>query len=132
MRNIVSYGAALVVFLGLDFTWIGFLSQPIYHAQIGPLLLATFKPVPAVLFYLLYMAGLVLFVIGPALNQRKWQAAALLGAAFGLVAYATYDLTNLATLRGFTTTITLVDMAWGAFATAAASTAGYAAARRFD
>jgi uncharacterized membrane protein len=130
MRNAIAYITTLVVFLALDFVWIGFLARPIYQAEIGELLAKDFKAAPAIVFYLIYIAGVVAFVVTPALRQRQWQSAALMGAAFGLVAYATYDLTNLATLKGFTLKITLVDLAWGAAATSFASTVGYAVARR--
>ena len=130
MRTAVAYITTLIVFLALDFTWIGILARPIYQHEIGGLLLKDFNALPAVIFYLLYIVGVVLFVVTPAMRDRQWQRAALMGAAFGLVAYATYDLTNLATMRGFTLKITLIDLAWGAFATAVASTVGYAVARR--
>ena len=130
MRTAVAYITTLIVFLALDFTWIGILAHPIYQHEIGGLLLKDFNALPAVIIYLLYIVGVVLFVVTPAMRDRQWQRAALMGAAFGLVAYATYDLTNLATMRGFTLKITLIDLAWGAFATAVASTVGYAVARR--
>jgi uncharacterized membrane protein len=131
MRNVLAYITTLVAFLAVDLVFIGFLARPIYQAEIGPLLLKDFKAAPALVFYLLYIAGVVAFVVTPALRQRQWQSAALMGAAFGLVAYATYDLTNLATMKGFTLKIALIDLAWGAAATAFAATVGYAATRRF-
>jgi uncharacterized membrane protein len=131
MRYIVAYVVTLVVFLGMDFSFVLGLASPIYKQEIGPLLLTSFKPVPSVLFYLIYMFGAVLFVIAPALKERRWQRAALLGLAFGLVAYATYDLTNLGTMKGFSTKITLIDLTWGMVVTSVSSTVGYLVARRF-
>lgn len=130
MRYLAAYGAALAVFLGLDFTWLSIVARGLYAREIGPLLLA--KPLvgPGVLFYALYLLGVVVFVVAPALERGRWSRAAGFGALFGLVAYATYDLTNLATLKGFSARLTLADLAWGMVVTAAAASAGYAAARR--
>jgi uncharacterized membrane protein len=82
-----------------------------------------------VLFYAVYLAGVVLFAALPGLEARRWLRAAALGAAFGFVAYATYDLTNQATLKLWSTRVTLLDLTWGTFVSAAGATAGYFAAR---
>jgi uncharacterized membrane protein len=129
MRNLAIYGAALIVFVALDFLWLGLFMAHFYQAQIGPLLLARGRIAPAIAFYGLYLVGVVVFVVRPALKARRWTRAAGLGALFGLVAYSCYDLTNLATLKGFTPTLALVDLAWGAVVTAAGASAGYAAGR---
>lgn len=129
MRNLAAYGAALLVFLGLDFAWLSLVARGLYVHEIGPLLLPQGRLAPAVGFYMLYVAGVVVFVVAPALERRSWTRAAGLGALFGLVAYSAYDLTNLATLKGFTATLAAVDLAWGAAVTAAAAAAGYAAGR---
>lgn len=114
-------GIAGIVFLVLDILWLLFVARSIYVSEIGTIL----KPQPnlwaALAFYLLYLFGLTLFVLLPAAESGSVLRAALLGAAFGLVAYGTYDLTNLATLQGFTLRIALIDMAWGMCATAAVS-----------
>lgn len=129
MRNLAAYGAALLVFLGLDFAWLSLVARGLYAHEIGPLLLPQGRLAPAAGFYMLYLAGVVVFVVAPALERRSWTRAAGLGALFGLVAYSAYDLTNLATLKGFTATLAAVDLAWGAAVTAAAAAAGYAAGR---
>jgi len=85
----------------------------------------------AVAFYLLYLAGVVILAISPALRTGQWRNAALYGLVLGVVAYGTYDLTNQATLKLWTTRLTLFDMGWGGVLTAAAATAGYLAARKF-
>ena len=131
MRYVVAYVVTLVVFLGMDFSFVLGLASPIYKQEIGPLLLASFNVVPSVLFYLVYIGGAVLFVVTPALKERRWQRAALLGVAFGLVAYSTYDLTNLGTMKGFTLKITLIDLTWGMVVTGVSSTVGYLVAKRF-
>jgi uncharacterized membrane protein len=84
---------------------------------------------PGVLFYALYVAGVAVFVIVPALDRGRWIRAAGLGALFGVVAYATYDLTNLATLNGFSQKLAVIDMLWGATITAASASAGYFAGK---
>jgi uncharacterized membrane protein len=131
MRYIVAYVVTLVVFLGMDFSFVLGIASPIYKQEIGQLLLTSFNVVPSMLFYLVYIGGTVLFVTAPALKERRWQKAALLGVAFGLVAYSTYDLTNLGTMKGFTLKITLIDLTWGMVVTSVSSTVGYLVARRF-
>jgi uncharacterized membrane protein len=129
MRFLAAYGATLAVFLGLDFTWLTLVARGLYIREIGPLLLPQGRIGPAIAFYLLYIAGVVVFVVAPALERGRWRRAPIQAAFFGLVAYSCYDLTNLATLKGFSATLTVVDLAWGAIATAVAATAGYAAGR---
>jgi len=120
--------ATAVAFSVLDATWLGFASGDIYIRDIGALMLPTPRWDAAILFYLIYLAATLFFVVLP--NASKGVAAtALRGAFFGFAAYATYDLTNLATLEAFTWRLSLIDMAWGTFATALASAAGAAAAR---
>jgi len=131
MRYVVAYVVTLVVFFGMDLSFVVGLAGSLYRHEIGSLLLANFKVAPTVLFYLIYIGGAVLFVIAPALKERRWQRATLLGVAFGLVAYSTYDLTNLGTMKGFTLKITLIDLTWGMVVTSVSSTVGYLAARRF-
>ena len=84
---------------------------------------------PAAAFYLLYVAGILFFAVFPALATGRWTTALGRGAALGLVAYATYDLTNAATLRGWSTTVTIADLCWGTALTALAATVGYLATR---
>jgi uncharacterized membrane protein len=108
------YLVTLFVFLILDGIWLGLIAQPFYQAQIGFLLAANPNWVAAGAFYLLYVVGLVFFVVEPTLRAGATQErAALHGAFFGLVAYATYDLTNLATVDHWPIVLTAVDMAWG-------------------
>ena len=89
-----------------------------------------FRPGPAILFYVLYVAGIVIFAIKPALVTGRWSSAAGKGALFGFFCYATYDLTNQATLKTWPVAVTIVDMGWGTFLTACVATAGYLAASR--
>jgi uncharacterized membrane protein len=125
MRFIAAYIAAGAAFVVLDFLWLAVIAQKLYQREIGGLLLEKPNMVAAVAFYLLYLAGVVFFAVRPALATGSWTTALVTGAIFGLVAYATYDLTNMATLKGFSWTIVAADLAWGAFVTAAIATAGY-------
>ena len=95
------------------------------------ILLDGFRPAPAVIFYFLYAAGLVVFAVRPGLAAESPRLALLSGGLFGLCAYATYDLTNQATLRDWTTTLTLADLAWGTVLSAIAAVLGYAATKAF-
>lgn len=117
----LSYLVFALVFGALDFVWLSLAGPALYRPAIGPLLAEKVRLAPAVLFYLVYVAGVVGFVVVPTLATGDWRQAALRGAAFGAVAYATYDLTNQATLRLWSTRVTLADLAWGAFATAVAA-----------
>jgi uncharacterized membrane protein len=110
--------------------WIGVVAKGFYAKQIGALLKPDVNWVAAVLFYLLFIAGLVVFVITPAVEQGSWVRAMLLGAFFGLVCYATYDLTNLAVTKDWPLLITIVDLAWGALLAASVSTITYLIAHK--
>lgn len=117
------YAISLVILLALDALWLGWLARDFYRTQLGALMAETVSWVPALVFYFLYTAGLTLFVTLPGLDRADpLLRVAVLSAIFGLVAYGTYDLTNLATLRGFSLPLALVDMAWGAFLSATVGT----------
>lgn len=131
MRHVIAYVAAAVVFLGLDFVWLGLVARTAYRSWIGPLMRDEIHVAAGALFYLVYVIGLVIFATAPALKEGGWQAAAFYGALFGFFAYGTYELTNYATLRDWPIAMVMVDMAWGTALSAIAATAGYAAARQF-
>jgi uncharacterized membrane protein len=124
-RLLVAYATTLVVFCCGDFVWLGGVAKEYYQSQLGGLLLAQPNWAAAVIFYALYAAGIVFFCISPALDAASLGKAALLGALLGALAYATYDLSNLATLKGWPVALSLVDIAWGAFVTSVAASAGY-------
>jgi uncharacterized membrane protein len=108
------YAIALPVFFVIDMIWLGFVAKSFYRNQIGFLLKPDVNWTAAILFYLLFIAGLILFVIEPALTKNSWTHALVFGALFGLITYATYDLTNLATMKDWPLLVTIVDLAWGA------------------
>jgi uncharacterized membrane protein len=120
--------ATLVVFLAIDMVWLGWIARGFYRAQLGGLMRADVNWWAALLFYVLFIAGLLGFAVIPALD-RSLVRAALAGGLFGLVAYATYDLTNLATLRGFPARVAIVDMAWGFVLCTITAAAAWALAR---
>ena len=130
MPWIAAYIGSAVTFLALDALWLGVVAQKMYQREFGPLLLEKPNMAAAAVFYTLYIFGVVFFAVKPALEAGSWTRALLYGAIFGLIAYATYDLTNLATLKGFPARVVLPDLAWGAFVSAAAAIGGYAAASR--
>jgi uncharacterized membrane protein len=121
---VVGYLTALATFCGLDFAWLSATSDTIYRPAIGELLRSGFDAPAAVAFYLIYVFGLVFLAILPA--ARMTQAMSR-GAVYGFCAYATYDLTNQATLQHWPLTLSLVDMAWGTALSAVAAACGYTA-----
>ncbi|MDP2258891.1 MAG: DUF2177 family protein [Caulobacter sp.] len=131
-RWIAAYIAAGLVFAGLDALWLAVLAVQMYQDSFGDMLLETPNMTAAVVFYALYLQGIVFFVVKPALASGSWKTALVHGLLFGLIAYATYDLTNLATLKGFPANVVLPDLAWGMFVTTVAGFAGWAAGRRFS
>lgn len=107
------YFIALPIFLALDMVWLGLISKKFYAKQIGFLMKTDINWIAALIFYLLFVVGIVLFVIAPALEKDSWTHALLFGALFGLITYATYDLTNLATIKNWPLLVTVVDLLWG-------------------
>ncbi len=124
------YVVAVAAFLILDLIWLGFVARSFYQNQIGHLLRADVNWFAAFGFYLLFVVGIVLLVVGPAVERASLGRAIALGALFGLVTYAAYDLTNLATLEGFPITVALVDLVWGSVLCASVSTITYLASTR--
>ena len=113
----------------LDALWLGVASREFYKARLGQLLLDRPLWSVAILFYLIHAAGIAVFAVPPATAAGSWLAALLYGALFGFCVYAAYDLTNLATLRGWSMVLSLVDLAWGAVVTAAATLAAFLVVR---
>ncbi len=119
------YLITLVVFFAIDMIWLGLVAKTFYQSQIGYLMKATPNWSAAILFYLLFIAGLVVFVINPSLAKQSWTQAIMLGALFGLISYATYDLTNLATIKNWPVLVTVVDLVWGTVLSASVSYVSY-------
>lgn len=104
---------ALPIFFVIDMAWLVLVAKKFYQEQIGFLMKPDINWVAAIIFYLLFIAGLVTFVISPAVEKHSWVHAILFGALFGLITYATYDLTNLATMKNWPLLVTVVDLMWG-------------------
>jgi uncharacterized membrane protein len=128
----------IVSFLGVGFfmliadaIWLTTMTKLLYRPTLGDILLDDFRLAPAAVFYVLYVVAILVFAVAPAAKTGNWTTALFYGAFLGLVAYGTYDLTNHATLKAWTTTVTVVDMTWGAVLTGCSATAGYLAARTF-
>lgn len=119
------FGIALPVFLAIDLIWLGVVAKDFYRRQIGELMKPDINWTAAIIFYLIFIAGLVVFVIMPAAEKNSWTHALMFGALFGLVAYATYDLTNLALAKNWPLLVTVVDLVWGAVLAASVSVATY-------
>ena len=119
------YGIALPIFFAIDMVWLGLVAKKFYAKQIGFLMKTNVNWIAAIIFYLLFIVGIVVFIIIPALEQKSWMHALLFGALFGLITYATYDLTNLATLKDWPIIVTIVDLVWGMILSASVSTITY-------
>lgn len=128
-KLIPAYAATAVLLVGLDLLWIGVIAKPLYQQGIGHLMAETPSLTAAALFYALYPAGLLVFAVVPHAAAPQPYRAALFGAVFGFFVYATYDLTNLATLKNWPIGLSMIDVAWGSAVSAAAATAGGAAYR---
>lgn len=131
MPYVIAYISTAVVFFALDYLWLTRIAIGFYREQIGSLMLASPNFAAAGVFYLFYVVGVVYFAVMPAASAGSLVTALINGALLGLLAYGTYDMTNLATLKGWSLQMSMVDMAWGAFLTATAAAAGYLAVSRF-
>ena len=128
-RMLAAFGGTALMLVVLDALWIFFAGPKIYRPIIGEILADKVNFAPAVIFYVVYVLGVTILAVRPAINSGRWQEAAILGLILGVVAYATYDLTNQATLKVWATKITLIDLTWGAFLTAAGALAGFYASK---
>jgi uncharacterized membrane protein len=111
-RYLLAWVGAGLALAALDTVWLFSTNATLYRPILGPVLAAGFRPAPAILFYVVYLVGVVIFAIAPAIRAGRWGLAPMMGALFGFFAYATYDLTNQATLIVWSTTITLADLSW--------------------
>ena len=130
-KYLVAYAAIALVMVALDLLWLGVIAKPLYQQGIGHLMSERPNIPVAVLFYALYAAGLVVFTLALQSPEATWSRTLLTSALFGFFCYATYDLTNLATLKGWPLGMSLADMAWGVFVSTVSAAAGKAAFERF-
>ena len=124
------FAITLPVFFAIDMVWLTVVAPGFYRAQIGSLMKADVNWWAAIVFYLVFIAGMVFFVIAPAIEKTSWRHALFAGAAFGFVTYATFDLTNLALMKDWPVPVTLVDLAWGTVLSGSVSLISFAIARK--
>lgn len=123
------YFATLVAFFAIDMVWLGLVARTFYRKQLGFLLAPATNWIAALIFYLLFILGILVFVVVPGLQDHSLKTTLLRAALFGLVTYATYDLTNLATIKNWPLLITVVDLAWGTVLSVAVSYVGFMVGR---
>lgn len=125
MNGIIQVIVTGVIMGVIDAVWLSVIANKFYKSQLGGLLMEKPNMPAAVLFYVIYVIGVVVFVLSPALEKQSWTHAAIYGALFGLVTYATYDLTNLSTLKGWPVKLVIVDLVWGMALTATVAVLAY-------
>ncbi len=134
MSYVIAYATILIVYCAIDAVWLSVMASRMYKPTLRDILLEDFRLAPVIVLYLIYPAGILVFAVLPALDEGSVRSAVIHGALLGALAYATYDLTNFATLRNWTLRMTVIDIIWGAVVTAIpAASAFYAvnAAQRF-
>ncbi len=130
MLNILKlYGVTLAAFFAIDMLWLGWIARGFYRKHLGFLMAPQTNWVAAIIFYLLFVAGILFFVVLPGLSAQSLREALIRGALYGLITYATYDLTNLATLKDWPVMLTFVDITWGVVLSTLVSLVGYFAGR---
>jgi uncharacterized membrane protein len=125
MTWLLQYGIALLVFFAIDLVWLGVIAQKLYAKYLGYLLAKQVNWAAAIIFYLIFIGGLMFFVISPSLLDLNVQQLLIRAALYGFITYATYDLTNLATIRDWPITITLIDLVWGTFLSTSVSVVSF-------
>ncbi|MFP4126079.1 MAG: DUF2177 family protein [Alphaproteobacteria bacterium] len=130
MTHLVAYLTTAVVFLVVDAIWLGLVARDFYASRLGDMMKSPVDLKIAAGFYAVYVIGIVIFAVAPALAADAWRTALVKGALFGFFAYATYDLTNLATLEGWPVTVTVVDVVWGTGLTAGSALMGFILTKR--
>lgn len=118
------YALTIPVFFAIDMLWLGIVAKDFYRNQIG-FLMGDVNWIAAIMFYLLYIVGILVFAVLPGIESGSWVKALMLGAFFGFIAYATYDLTNLAVLKDWPLTVTIIDIIWGSVLTGAVAVSSY-------
>ncbi|MET0544563.1 MAG: DUF2177 family protein [Variovorax sp.] len=130
-KYLLAWAATFVVMLAIDMLWLGVIAKSLYQQGMGNLMAPQPRLAIAALFYVMYPIGLVIFAVLPGMSADSLARAALLGALFGLFAYGTYDLTNLAVVRDWPVGLSFIDMAWGTFVSGLSAVAGMAVLRYF-
>ncbi len=130
MQYLAAYLVTAVIFLFIDFLWLGYIAKSFYFSRLGDLLADKPNLAVAAVFYAVYVIGVVIFAVGPALQSGTWKTALIYGALFGFFCYATYDFTNLATLKDWPVSVAIVDVIWGTVLTGVSALLGYVIVRQ--
>ena len=131
IKIICTYVITLIVFLAIDMVWLGAVARNLYKQKLGNILSANVNWMVAIVFYIIYTLGILFFAVNPSLKEMSWKVAMLNGAVFGSMCYATYDLTNMATIAKWPLLIVIVDITWGTLLTSSVSVITYFVAERF-
>jgi uncharacterized membrane protein len=131
-KLVITYGITALVFFAVDLFWLGVIAKNLYAKYLGHLMAEQVNWVAALIFYALYIVGIILFAVDPGVRSDSLARAVVWGVLFGFFTYATYDLTNLATLKGWPVTIVFIDIAWGMILCGIVSAAGFWAATRLS
>lgn len=125
MMNLKTYFVPFIVFFIIDLLWLGFLAKGLYRKHLGDFMADKTNWPAAIIFYLIFIGGLVYFAVNPAIESGNWLEALKLGAIYGFITYVTYDLTNLAVLKDWPVMISVIDIAWGTFLNTATATLSF-------
>ena len=131
-KILLTYGITALVFFAVDLVWLGVIAKNLYAKYLGHFLAERVNWAAAIIFYALYIIGIILFAVEPGVRSGSFARAVVWGILFGFFTYATYDLTNLATLKGWPVTIVFIDIAWGMILCGIVSAAGFRAATRLS
>jgi uncharacterized membrane protein len=130
-KTLTAFVATGLAFAAIDSIWLITMAPRLYKPEIGELMAPEFRLVPAIIFYLLYITGILIFAVRPGLAANSWQVALVQGALFGFFCYMTYDMTNYATLRIWSLKVTILDLIWGTFLTGSAAAVGTLVTEKF-
>lgn len=131
MNYLKEYGIAFITFFTIDLFWLGVIAKDLYKKHLGFIMSSSPNWVAAGIFYVVYIVGIVFFVIHPAIEKKSWMYALFVGLFFGFITYATYDLTNLATIKDWPLKITIIDLIWGSTLCGLVSLVSYTILSRF-
>jgi uncharacterized membrane protein len=131
MKYVWVYLIATAIFFAVDMLWLGLIAKNLYRQKLGFILSDEVNWAAAIIFYLIYIGGILFFAVTPGLKESSWQTALFNGAIFGFMCYATYDLTNMATIKNWPLSIVVIDIIWGAVLTGTVSVLTYLAGSKF-
>ena len=131
MKNLLLYGITTSIFFAIDMVWLGVVARNLYKQKLGFILSPEVNWAAAIIFYLIYIGGILFFAVLPASKEMSWQTALLNGALLGGMCYATYDLTNMATIAKWPLEIVIIDIVWGMVLTGSVATLSYFASIKF-